>query len=99
MKMSVATERKSHPMPEMAAFVANLRAAFGSSIDAAVARGKAGEPTFYARENGRTVGTPPVDDLNRWTAGTDICNRHFCRGCDGSCVGTSTRCSERNNSA
>jgi hypothetical protein len=39
-------------MPEMAAFVAELRAAFGDSVDEAVSRGKNGEPTFYARENG-----------------------------------------------
>ena len=47
-----------HPMPEIAAFVADLKAAFGEQeIDEAIRRGKAGEPTFYARENGRSVGT------------------------------------------
>jgi len=47
-----------HPMPEIAAFVANLKSAFGErEIDEAIRRGKAGEPTFYARENGRSVGT------------------------------------------
>jgi hypothetical protein len=44
--------RRKHPMPEMATFVAELRAAFGDSVDEAVSRGKNGEPTFYARENG-----------------------------------------------
>ncbi|MEI6000076.1 hypothetical protein H3V53_23580 [Paraburkholderia bengalensis] len=47
-----------HPMPEIAAFVANLKSAFGErEIDEAIRRGKAGEPTFYARENGGSVGT------------------------------------------
>jgi len=61
-------DRRTHPMPEMAAFVAELRAAFGDSVDEAVSRGKNGEPTFYARENGRTVGTPPADHHNAWKA-------------------------------
>ncbi|MPW16883.1 hypothetical protein GCT13_08045 [Paraburkholderia sp. CNPSo 3157] len=48
----------SHPMPEIAAFVAALKSAFGErEIDEAIRRGKAGEPTFYACENGRSVGT------------------------------------------
>ncbi|MEM5436065.1 hypothetical protein [Paraburkholderia diazotrophica] len=47
-----------HPMPEIAAFVAALKSAFGErEIDDAIRRGKAGEPTFYACENGRSVGT------------------------------------------
>ncbi|MBN3755518.1 hypothetical protein G3N95_21420 [Paraburkholderia sp. Tr-20389] len=47
-----------HPMPEIAAFVATLKSAFGErEIDEAIRRGKAGEPTFYACENGRSVGT------------------------------------------
>jgi hypothetical protein len=47
-----------HPMPEIAAFVANLKSALGElEIDEAIRRGKAGEPTFYACENGRSVGT------------------------------------------
>lgn len=47
-----------HPMPEIAAFVAALKSAFGKrEIDEAIRRGKAGEPTFYACENGRSVGT------------------------------------------
>ncbi|BCF99483.1 hypothetical protein PPGU19_040520 [Paraburkholderia sp. PGU19] len=54
-----------HPMPEIAAFVADLKPAFGEwEIDEAIRRGKAGEPTFYACENGRSVGTarPAVTD-------------------------------------
>lgn len=49
---------RKHPMPEIAAFVAELRHAFGdATIEEAVARGRAGEPTFFASENDRTVGT------------------------------------------
>jgi hypothetical protein len=87
--------RRTHPMPEMAAFVAELRAAFGDSVDDAVSRGKNGELTFYARENGRTVGTPPTDHHNVWKASEDVRDRHYCDGCDGSCVGTAIRCSQR----
>ncbi|REE17745.1 hypothetical protein B0G71_0710 [Paraburkholderia sp. BL27I4N3] len=50
MDMSV----RKHPMPEIAAFVAELRCAFGdATMDEAVARGRAGEPTFFASENGQ----------------------------------------------
>jgi hypothetical protein len=45
-------------MPKTAALVARLRAAFGTAVvDGAIRRGKDGEPTFHARENGRSVGT------------------------------------------
>lgn len=48
----------SHPMPEIAAFVANMKAVFGErEIDEAIRRSKAGEPTVYACENSRTAGT------------------------------------------
>jgi hypothetical protein len=44
---------QKHPMPEVAAFVAKMRDAFGDAVlDEAMARSKAGEPTFFARENG-----------------------------------------------
>ncbi|MFM0137837.1 hypothetical protein [Caballeronia grimmiae] len=87
---------RRHPMPEVAEFVARLREAFGdAAIDEAVARGKAGEPTFFAQENGRTVGTRSIEDYNRWRVDGSIRDRHHCEGCDGSCVGTSTRCSQR----
>ncbi|MEX3964845.1 hypothetical protein AB4Y42_21965 [Paraburkholderia sp. EG286B] len=85
-----------HPMPEIATFVAELRQAFGdASIDQAVARGKAGEPTFFARENGRTVGTKAAVAVNSWRVDGSVRDRHFCRGCDGSCIGSETRCSQR----
>jgi hypothetical protein len=88
-------ERK-HPMPEIAAFVTELRRAFGdATIDEAVARGKAGEQTFFACENGRTVGTKATETVNCWRVDDSVRDRHFCRNCDGSCIGTETRCSQR----
>jgi hypothetical protein len=87
--------RKPHPMPEMAAIVAELRSAFGDTIDEAIARGKAGEPTFFASENGLTVGTRSADQYNTWVADDAVGNRRYCPGCDGQCVGTGARCSER----
>jgi hypothetical protein len=40
----------THPMPEIAAFVTKMKAAFGNrAIDEAIRRGKAGEATFYAQ--------------------------------------------------
>lgn len=54
-------------MSEFAEFVARLREAFGdATIDEAVARGKAAEPTFFARENGWTVGTKSGETYNPW---------------------------------
>lgn len=76
-----------HPMPEIAMFVAELRQAFGdATIDQAVARGKSGEPTFFARGNGRTVGTKAADAVNSWRVDDSLRDRYFCRGCDGSCI-------------
>lgn len=87
---------RKHPMPEMAAFVAELRRVFGdATIDEAVARGKGGEPTFFASENGRTVGTKAADAVTCWRVDDSVRDRHFCRGCDGSCLGTEIRCSQR----
>jgi hypothetical protein len=79
----------------MAAFVAKLRAAFGDeAIDDAVRRGKAGEPTFYACENGRAVGTASPANENVWRANADIRDRQYCPGCDGACVGQGVGCKE-----
>jgi len=87
---------RKHPMPEIAAFVAELRDAFGdATIDEAVARGKAGEPTFFASENCRMVGTKTAVAVNCWRVDNRVLDRHFCRGCDGSCIGTDIRCSQR----
>jgi len=87
--------KREHPMPEIAKFVAELRAAFGETVDDAVARGKTGEETFFASENGRTVGTRAVDRYNVWVANDSVHDRYYCKGCDGSCVGTPSRCSQR----
>jgi hypothetical protein len=55
-----------YPMPEIAAFVADIKSAFGEQeIDEAIRRGRAGEPTFFACENGRSVGTAnPVERMS-----------------------------------
>jgi hypothetical protein len=83
----------THPMPEMAAFVASLQAAFGEQeIDAAIRKGKAGEPRFYASGNGRSVGTASPASTFEWKVDGTLRDRHFCPGCDGSCVGTEARC-------
>lgn len=82
-----------HPMPEIAQFVADMKAAFGATeIDEAIRRGKAGEPTFYAHENGRTVGTPTPGYDIVWPVDRSLRDRHYCAGCDGSCVGTAKSC-------
>lgn len=45
-------------MPVVTALIDGLRAAFGTEmIDGQIRRGVNGEPTFYAYENGHTVGT------------------------------------------
>lgn len=45
-------------MPAVAAFIDALREAFGATeIDGQIRKGMRGEPTFYASENGHTVGT------------------------------------------
>lgn len=47
-------------MPTVTAFIDDLRAAFGKDmIDGQIRRGLAGEPVFYAEENGHVVGTRP----------------------------------------
>lgn len=46
-------------MPTVAAWIDELRAAFGREvIDEAIRKGMAGLPTFHASENGHEVGTP-----------------------------------------
>ncbi|WP_439646378.1 hypothetical protein [Paraburkholderia kururiensis] len=83
----------THPMPEVAAFVAQLRQAFGDAvIEEAIHRGKAGEPFFFAAENGRTVGTRAPASTQSWAVDTAVRDRYYCPGCDGSCVGTGAHC-------
>lgn len=46
-------------MPKVAAFIDDMRAAFGAEgINASIKGGMSGVPTFYARENGHEIGTP-----------------------------------------
>lgn len=46
-------------MPECSAFIDQLRDAFcREHIDAQIRAGMRGEPTFFAQENGHTLGTP-----------------------------------------
>jgi hypothetical protein len=83
----------SHPMPEIAAFVAEMKAAFGEhDIDEAIRRGKAGEPTFYACENGHSVGTSAPAATNNWRVDRAVRDRYYCDGCDGSCIGAAKSC-------
>ena len=82
-----------HPMPEIAGFVADLKAAFGErEIDEAISRAKAGEATFYACENGHSVGTATSAAMNVWRVDRAVRDRHYCDGCDGSCIGTTKSC-------
>jgi hypothetical protein len=87
--------KREHPMPEIAKFVAELRAAFGETIDDTVARGKAGGGDVFRVGKWRTVGTRAVDHYNVWVADDSVHDRYYWKGCDGSCVGTLTRCSQR----
>lgn len=66
-------------MPITAALVAEFRAVFGAgNINDVVRRGMAGEPVFYATENGHVIGTPPTPGVR---IGLDAAgNRHFLDG-------------------
>lgn len=51
--------RLREEMPEVAAWVDDLRKAFGEEyINKIIAAGMRGEPVFSASENGHTIGTP-----------------------------------------
>lgn len=94
----LARKTVSNPMPEIAAFVADMKAAFGEEeIDEAIRRGRAGEPTFYACENGRAVGTAGPAETNVWRVDGTVRDRHYCDGCDGSCVGGDVSCRDKFN--
>ncbi|MFM0170316.1 hypothetical protein PQR33_13375 [Paraburkholderia sediminicola] len=93
--MDTRVRRDGHPMPEIAAFVSKLREAFGDEvIDDAVRQGKAGEPSFYACENGRAVGTVTPLSTNSRQVDESIRGRRYCHGCDGECIGQGTCCSD-----
>src|SRR4051812_18671013 len=45
-------------MPEVTAWIDDMRAAFGATVvNGQIRKGIAGEPVFFASENGQTVGT------------------------------------------
>lgn len=93
--MDARVRKVGHPMPEIAAFMAKLRSAFGNeTIDDAVRRSKSGEATFYTQENGRTAGTASPTNENVWRVDADVRDRHYCPGCDGGCIGEGVRCAE-----
>jgi len=79
-------------MPHIAAWVDQLRGAFGDeTIDQAIREGMAGQPTFFAAEAGLQIGTRPPENSNTWRLeGLD--DRHFCDTWSGDCVGTGRRC-------
>lgn len=52
-------------MPTVTGWIDELRSAFGAeTINAAIKAGMAGQPVFYASENGRQIGTAPRYDEN-----------------------------------
>jgi hypothetical protein len=93
--MDARVRHVGYPIPEIAGFTAKLRAAIGDeAVDKALKRGKAGEPTFYASENGRAVGTASSATGNIWHVDGAIRDQRYCRGCDGGCVGLGKACKE-----
>lgn len=85
--------RLAESMPSISAWVADMRQAFGDELmDDVITRGRAGEPVFYATENGHSFGTKSAESENVWR-GDGLNGRRFCDRCDGACVGTGRRCS------
>jgi hypothetical protein len=61
-------------MPTVAGWIDELRAAFGpETINAAIKAGIDGQPTFYAKENGHSVGTPLPYAAAKAVSLTDVC--------------------------
>lgn len=59
-------------MPTVAAWIDDLRAAFGDDqINPQIKAGIAGQPTFWARENGHEIGTRAPYDANKAIAMSD----------------------------
>lgn len=61
-------------MPQVTAFIDDLRAAFGQPVVDAIKAGMAGQQTFFAQENGQQVGTP-------FKAATKAPQRAACSAC------------------
>ena len=75
-------------MPTVAAWIDDLRQAFGADeINVAIRQGQAGEPAFYAIENGHEIGTKHPGVPFAWQVDGAADRRYF-DGCTGECVGT-----------
>jgi hypothetical protein len=48
-------------------------------------------------ENGRSVGTASPAEANVWRVDGTVRDRHYCDGCDGSCIGRDVSCRDRLN--
>lgn len=60
-------------MPTVAAWIDELRAAFGKeAVDPAIRAGIDGQPTFHAKENGQEVGTPIPYDPDKASSVADL---------------------------
>jgi hypothetical protein len=60
-------------MPATAAFIDDLRAAFGAdTINPAIKAGIDGQPTFWAQENGQEIGTKPIYSPERSVKVSDM---------------------------
>ncbi|WP_199710580.1 hypothetical protein [Noviherbaspirillum cavernae] len=60
-----STRKAREAMPEVAAWIDSLREAFGrEQIDACIRIGIR-DGSFWAMENGRTIGTPPAEARSR----------------------------------
>lgn len=70
-------------MPVTAAFIDNLRAAFGETdINAAIRAGLDGQPTFYAMEGEMEIGTKaPAEPEHKIVRGEQIAFAAPCDGC------------------
>lgn len=63
-------------MPVVSGFIDALREVFGApEINASIRAGMDGQPTFYARENGREIGTPMPSGGNS-LSGADLLLNH-----------------------
>ena len=69
-------------MPETAAFVDDMRAAFGADmVDSAIRAGMKGEGTFFASENGREVGSRAREIDGKSVNANEIARSSPCDGC------------------
>jgi hypothetical protein len=83
-------------MPEIADFVSKLREAFGdATIDEAVARGKRPESRPFSRRKSAARAARNLLTIQSLGGRHIVRDRHYCKGCDGSCFGTAVRCNQR----